>query len=147
MLGLYIWKIKKCTTITNAFQKILDKSGHKPNKIWVNKDRKFYNNSMKSWLQDNDIEMFSTHNGGKSVVAARFIWTVKNKMYQYMTSISKNVYINKLDDIVHKYNNTYHSTMIMKPFDVNLSIYFANNILTSIKRIIKNILNFTLVIM
>ena len=68
-------------------------------------------------------------------------------MYQYMTSISKNVYINKLDDIVNKYNNTYHSTMIMKPFDVNLSIYFANNILTSIKRIIKNILNFTLVIM
>ena len=64
-----------------------------------------------------------------------------------MTSVSNNVYINKLDDIVNKYNNTYHSTMIMKPFDVNLSIYFANNILTSIKRIIKNILNFTLVIM
>ena len=49
--------------------------------------------------------MYSTHNGRKSVVAERFIRTVKNKIYKYMTSISKNVYIDKLDDIVHRYNN------------------------------------------
>ena len=61
-----------------------------------------YNRSMKSWLQDNNIEMHSTHNQGKSVVAERFIRTLKNKIYKYMTSISKNVYIDKLDHIVNE---------------------------------------------
>ena len=60
----------------------------------------FYNNSFKKRLKDNDIEMYSVHNEGKSVVAERFIRTLKNKTYKYMTSISKNVYIDKLDDIV-----------------------------------------------
>ena len=73
---------------------------------------------MKSWLEKNDIEMYSTHNEGKSVIAERFIRTLKNKIYKYMTSISKNVYIDKLEDIVSKYNNTYHSTIKMKPGDV-----------------------------
>ena len=54
--------------------------------------------------------MYSTHNEGESVVAEIFIRTLKNKIYKYMTSISQNVYIDKLDDIVNKYNNTYHST-------------------------------------
>ena len=66
---------------------------------------------MKSSLEKNDIEMYSMHNEGKSVVAERFIRTLKNKIYKYMTSISKNVYTDKLDDIVNKYNNTYHSTI------------------------------------
>ena len=57
---------------------------------------------MKSRLQDNDIEMYSTHNKGKSVVAEKFIRTVKNKIYKYMTSISKNVYIDKSNDIVYE---------------------------------------------
>ena len=65
---------------------------------------------MKSWLEKNDIEMYSTHNEGNSVVAERFIGTLKNKIKKYMTSISKNVYIDKLDDIVNEYNNTYHRT-------------------------------------
>ena len=55
---------------------------------------------MKSFLQNNDMEMYSKHNEGKSVVAERFIRALKNKIYKYMTSVSKNVYINKLDDIV-----------------------------------------------
>ena len=58
-----------------------------------------------SWLEKNDIEMHSTHNEEKSVIAERFIRTLKNKIYEYMTSISKNVYINKLDDTVNKYND------------------------------------------
>ena len=62
--------------------------------------------------------MHSTHNEGKSVVAERLIRTLKNKIYKYMTSISKNVYIDKLDDIVNEYNNTYHRTIKMKPIDV-----------------------------
>ena len=73
---------------------------------------------MKSWLEKNDIEMYSTHNEGKSVVAEGFIRTLKKKLYKYMTSVSKNVYIDKLDYIVDKYNNTYHSTLKMKPVDV-----------------------------
>ena len=73
---------------------------------------------MKSWLEKNDIVMYSTHNQGKYVIAERFIRTLKNKIYKYMTSISKNVYIDKLDDIVNEYNNTYHRTIKMKPTDV-----------------------------
>ena len=68
---------------------------------------------MKSWLEKNDIEMYSVYKEGKFVVAGRFIRTSKNKIYKYMTSISKNVYIDKLDDIVNQYNNTYHSTIKM----------------------------------
>ena len=66
--------------------------------------------------------MYSMHNKGKSVVTKKFIRTFKNKIYKHMTSISKNVYIDKLADIVDKYN-TYHSTIKMKPVDVNPSVY------------------------
>ena len=62
--------------------------------------------------------MCSTNNEGKSVIAERFIRTLKNKIYKYMTAISKNVYIDKLDDIVKEYNNTYHPSIKMKPVDV-----------------------------
>ena len=73
---------------------------------------------MKSWLEKNDIEMYSTHNEGKSVVAERFIRTIKSKIYKHMTLISKNVYIGKLDDAVNEYNNTKHRTTKMKPIGV-----------------------------
>ena len=123
----YAWvvplKDKKGVSIVDAFQKILDKSRRKPNKIWVNKGSEFYNNSFKKWLKDNDIEMYLIHNEGKSVVAERFIRTLKTKIYKYMTSISKNVYIDKLDDIVNEYNNTYHRTIKMKPVDVKDNTY------------------------
>ena len=80
---------------------------------------------MKSWLEKNDIGIYSTHSKVKSVIAKRFVRTLKNKIYKYyMTSISKNVYIDKLDDIVHKYSNTYHRTIKMKPVDVKPSICF-----------------------
>ena len=62
--------------------------------------------------------MYSTNNEGKSVLAERFIRTLKNKIYKYMTSISKNVFIDKLDDKVNEYNNTYHTAIKMKPIDV-----------------------------
>ena len=63
--------------------------------------------------------MYSVHKEGKSVVAERFIRTLKNKIYKYMNSVPKNVFIDKLDDIVDKYNNTYRSTIKIKPVDVN----------------------------
>ena len=118
----YAWvvpiKDKKGTTITNVFQNFFDKSRRKPNKIWVDKGNEFNIISVKSWLQDNNIEMYSILNEDKSVAAERFIRTLKTKIYKYMTSISKNVYIDILDDIVNKYNNTYHRTIKMKPVDV-----------------------------
>ena len=79
----YTWAIplkeKKGITIANAFLKTLVESKRKPNKIWVDKGSEFYNRSMKSWLERNDIEMYSTHNAGKSVIAGRFIRTLKLK--------------------------------------------------------------------
>ena len=127
MHGIFIWKIIKGVTITNAFQKLLDESNRKPSKIWVDMGIEFYNKSMKSWLEKNAIEMYSTHNDGKSAVAERFIRTLKNKIYKYMTSISKNAYTDKLDDKVNKYSNTYHKTIKMKPVNVKLGRYFDFN--------------------
>ena len=66
--------------------------------------------------------MYLIHNEGKSVVAERFIRTLKTKIYKYMTSISKNEYIDKLDDIVNEYNNTYHRRIKMKPVNVKDNI-------------------------
>ena len=75
---------------------LFKKNQTKSNKIWVDKGNEFYNRSLKSWLENNDIEMLSTHNERKSVLAERFIRTLKNKIYKYMTSVLKNVYIDKL---------------------------------------------------
>ena len=74
-------------------------------------------------VKDNDIEMYSIHNEGKPVVAERFIRTLKTKIYKYKTSISNNVYIDRLDDIVNEYNNTYHRTIKMKSVDVKGNKY------------------------
>ena len=95
----------------------------KLNKIWVDKGSEFYNNSFKKRLRDNDIEIYSIHNEGKSVVAEIFIRTLKTKIYKYMTAMSKNVYIDELDDIVGEYNNTYHRIIKRKPVDVKDNTY------------------------
>ena len=102
----YLPKDKEGITITNASEKIIDESNGKPKKIWVNEVSEFYNRSIKSFLQNNDVEMYSTYNEGKSVIAERFIRTLKSKIYKYLTSVSKNMYIDKLGDIVNNYNNT-----------------------------------------
>ena len=112
-------KDKKDFATNNAFQKILKESNDKLNKIWVDKGSWFYNRSIKSWPAINDMEVYSTHNEAKSVVSERFIKTLKNDFYKYMTLIIwKNVYIDKLDDMVNKYNNTFHRTIKMKQVDV-----------------------------
>ena len=73
--------------------------------------------------------MYSTHNEGKSVIAERFIRILKNEIYKYMTSVPKNVYIDKLDDIAHKYNNTYHRATKMKPVDVKSNTYINSRVI------------------
>ena len=111
-------KDKKGISIVNAFDKIIKQSNRKPNKIWVDQGSEFYNNNFKKWLSDNNIIMYSTYNEGKSVVAERFIRTLKNKLYKPMTTTGKNVYYDVLDDVVNEYNNTKHSAIKMKPKDV-----------------------------
>ena len=139
-------KDKKSISIFNSLPKILDdskklRSNRKPNKKWVDKGSKFYNNSFKKWLKDNDIEMCSILNEGKSVVAERFIGTLKTKIYKYMTSVSKNVYIDKLEDIVDEYNNTYHRTTKTKPVHVKDNTHILK------KKLMIKILNSKLTIM
>ena len=121
LFSKYAWvvpiKDKKGVSIVNAFKKIISE-GRKQDEILVDQGSEFYNNSFKDFLKINNIKMYSTYNEGKSVVAERFIRTMKNKIFKYMTAISKNVYFDVLDDIVTKYNNTVHRTIKMKPIDV-----------------------------
>ena len=85
--------------------------------------------------------MYSTYNEGKSVVAKRFIKTLKNKILKHMTAISKNVYFNVFDDIVNKYNNTVHKTIKIKPTEVTDDSFAEYN-----EEQIKEILNLKLMI-
>ena len=119
-------KDKKGISIVNAFNKMIKQSNRKPNKIWVDQGGEFYNNVFEKLLSDNDINMYSTYNEGKSVVGERFIRTLKNKLYKHMTATGKNVYYDVLDDVANKYNNTKHSTIKIKPTDVgdnNKNVY------------------------
>ena len=122
LFSKYAWVIplknEKGESIVEGFENILDNSNRKPNKIWVDHGSEFYNNKCKKFLKDNDIEIYSTFNEGRSVVAERFIKTLKYKIYKHMTTIVENVYSNDLDDNVKRYNNTIHSSMKMKPKDV-----------------------------
>ena len=93
-------KDKKGISIVNAFNKIIKQSNRKPNKIWVDQGGEFYNNVFEKWFSDNDVNMYSTYNEAKSVVAERFIRTLKNKLYKHMTATGKNVYYDVLDDVL-----------------------------------------------
>ena len=96
LFSKYAWVIpikdKKGTSIVNAFKKIISE-GRKPNKIWVDQGSEFYNNSFKDFFKINNTEMYSTYNEGKSVVAERFLRTLKNKIFKHIADISKNVYL------------------------------------------------------
>ena len=122
MFRQYAWVVpitdKKGVSIVNAFKKITSEGRRKPNKIWVDQSSEFYNNSVKDFLKINNIEMYSTYNEGKSVVAERFTRTLKNKIFKHMTAISKNVSFDVLGDIVNKYNNTVHGTIKIKLIDI-----------------------------
>ena len=115
----YAWvvtlKDKKGITITNVFRKILKGSNRKPKKIWVDKGSEYYDSSVKKWLKDNNIEMYSIHYEGKSVVSERFIRT--------------------LNDIVNECSNTYHRTIKMKPVDVQDNTYIDSTELHSSKEV------------
>ena len=97
----YAWVVSIKHNV-NAFQKILDNSKRKPNKIWVDQGSEFYNSQFKMFLKDNNIEAYSTYNEGKSIVAKRVISPLKNKFHKHMTVSSKDVYFDVLHDIVDK---------------------------------------------
>ena len=122
----YEWVIslkdKKIITIARAFQKVLNEFGGKPNKILVDKGRKSYNRSIKSRFKENGTKIYSRHNEGKTVVCETLIRTLKNKTYKYVILISKNVYINRLSNIVNECSNTYHSTIQIHSADVKSSM-------------------------
>ena len=126
----YVWvvplKDRWGISIVNAVRKIISK-GRKPNKIWVDQGGEFYNKLFKRFLKINIIEMYSTCNERKSVVAERFIRTLKSKIFKHMTAVSKNVYFDVLDDTVNKYNNTVHRSIKMKPIDVKSDSYAEYN--------------------
>ena len=107
--------INQIISIGNAFQKIISE-GREPNKIWVDQGSEFYYNSFNNFLKKNNIEMYSVYNEGKSIVAERFIRTLRNKIFKHMTVISKNVYFEK-------------------------NVYFMILMLNTMKILIKKILN------
>ena len=126
LFSKYAWvvplKDKKSFPIVNAFQSILDSSKRKPSKIWVDQSSEFYNSFFKKWLQNNDLKMYSTYNEAKSAAVERFIGMLKNTIYKHMTAVPKNVYFDMLNNIVDKYNKTYHKTIKMKPVYVTSSL-------------------------
>ena len=89
MCFCYSFEDRKGANTADAFQSILDNSKRKLNKIWIDQGGEFSNTHFKKWLKDNNTEMYSAHNAGKSVIAERFIRTLKNKIYKHMTAISK----------------------------------------------------------
>ena len=130
LFGKYTWvvplKDKKGIGIVNAFQKIISK-GSKPSKMCLEEGCEFYNNLFKRFLKISNIEgkgtLHSACTEGKSVVTESFIRTLKNKIFKHITAVSKNVYIDVLDDIVNKYNNKVHITIKMKPIEVTSDSY------------------------
>ena len=99
LFSKYVWVIpikdKKGTSIVDAFQKIISEE-RKPNKIWVDQGSEFNNNSVKDFLKINDVEIYSTYKEGKSLVAERFLRTLKSKIFENMAGISKNLYFDVL---------------------------------------------------
>ena len=120
--GVVPLKDKSGISIVNAFREMVSQ-GRKPNKIWLDQGGKFYNNLFKRFLKISNIEMYSANNGGKSVVARRFIRTLKKQIFKHMKAISKNVYFDVLDNIVNTYNNTVHRCIKIKPVDVTPDCY------------------------
>ena len=153
MFSKYAWvvpiKDKKGSSIVNTFKKIISKRSEsdskgrrKPNKVWVDQGSEFYNKYFKEFLKVKNIEMYSAHNKGKSDVAERFIRTLKNKIFEHMAAISKNVYFDVLDDIVNKYK-----ILFIELLKQNLLKLLVLIMLNAMKIQIKKILNLKLVTM
>ena len=112
---------KKGETVLNAFNEIVNESNRKPNKLWVDQEREFYNKLMQEWLDNNNILMYSAQNKGESVIAERFINTLKAKIYKKMTANDSKSYISYLNKLVDQCNNSYHHSINKKPINADCS--------------------------
>ena len=119
----YAWSIplkdKTGTTTLNAFKEIVEKSGRKPKHIWVDEGKEFYNKHMDEWIKDNNIIRYSTYGEHKSAVVERFNLTLKSIMWNRFTADNTRNWINMLDKLIKKYNNTVHSTIKMTPTEAS----------------------------
>ena len=108
LFSKYAWFVplndKKWITTVNAFQKIISK-GHKQDKIWVDQGSELKNYLFKRILKNNNIEIYSAYNEGKSVISERFIRNLKNKIYKHLTALSGDVCFDVLCNIAKKYSN------------------------------------------
>ena len=104
-------KDRKGKTFLNAFIEIVNESNHKPNKLWVDQGREFYNKLMRKWLDYNNILMCSTYNEGDSVIVERFIKTLKSKIYNNVIANDSKSYLSYLNKLVDQYNNSYHHSV------------------------------------
>ncbi len=124
LFSKYAWSVpikdKTGKSITEAFTKVVKDSGRKPEKLWVDQGTEFYNRVFRGWLNENDIEMYSTHNEGKAVVIERFNRTIKEKMWKYFSANNTHKYTDILDNLMGLYNAGYHRSIKMSPKEASL---------------------------
>jgi hypothetical protein len=117
----YAWSVKlldkKGKTVLAAFKQIVKSSGRKPGHLWVDQGKEFYNKDMDEWIKENDIIRYSTYGEHKSAVVERFNRTLKTIMWKRFTAENTRNWIDMLDKLIFKYNNTKHSTIKMTPTD------------------------------
>lgn len=115
----YAWsrplKNKDSKSVLNALKDIIYKSKRKPNRLWVDQGKEFYNRDMKNFLKDNDIEIYSTYGENKASIIERFNKTMKEIMFKYFTSNNTRRWVDVLDEIIKKYNSRKHKTIGMTP--------------------------------
>jgi len=108
-------KDKTGKSVADAFKEIFKKSKRKPEKLWTDKGREFYNKHVKEL----GVDIYSTEKEEKSSVIERWNRTMKEKMFKYFTANNTNKYVNVLDDFVESYNNTRHSSIKMTPVEAS----------------------------
>ena len=113
-------KDKKGKTVLNAFIEIVNESNRKPNKLWVDQGREFYNKFMQEWLDNNYILLYFTNNKGKPAISEMFIKTVKTKIYKKKAANESKSYLPYLNKLVDQYNSTYHHSIDKKPLTEKL---------------------------
>ena len=109
-------------TVLNVFIKIVNECNCKPNKLWVDQGREFYNKFMQEWLDNNDMLMYSTHNEGNLVVNEKFIKRLKTKIYKKMTANNSKSYLSYLNILVNQYNNNYRHSIGKKLVNAEYSV-------------------------
>ena len=123
----YAWvkpsKDKKSKPVLNAFIEIVNESNRKPNKLWVDQGKEFYNKLMQESLDNNGILMYSTHNEGNSVIAEKFIKTLKVKIYKKRTANDNKSYFPYSNKLIDQYNNTYYHSINKKPINADYSAF------------------------